>query len=361
VPHETPESTDGRKTGRPTMNDVARAAGVSLKTVSRVVNAVPSVSPVLADQVQQAIQALNYRPDTGATTLRRSDRRTGTIALLLEDVSNPFSAALHRAVENEARQHDAQVLTGSLDEDPQRERELARVFTMRRVDGLIIVPVSGDHSYLASEVQADTPVVLVDRAGHGITADTVLATNVLGATEAVRHLIAHGHRRIAYLGDYTRISTARQRKQGYLTALREAGIEPDPALIIPDLHTTPAAESRVMELLYRPNPPTALFTSQNLITIGAVRALRRLHLHHTVALIGFDDFPLADLLEPAVTVIAQDPAQMGRSAAQILFRRIDGDTTPPGEHWIPTALVRRGSGELPPAPYTLNERLTGSL
>jgi LacI family transcriptional regulator len=254
-----------------------------------------------------------------------------------------------------------QVLTGSLDEDPQRERELARAFTMRRADGLIIAPVSTDQSYLATEVQADTPVVFVDRPGHGIPADTVLATNVIGAKEATRHLIEHGHRRIAYLGDYTRISTARHRQEGYLAALREGGIEPDPALIASELHTTPTAESKVMELIHRSNPPTAVFTSQNLVTIGAVRALRRLGLHHRVALVGFDDFPMSDLLEPAVTVVAQDPAMMGHLAAQALFRRIDGDTSPPGEYWVPTTLIRRGSGELPPTAWPVGGALTESL
>ncbi len=354
-------TSDGGRTGRPSMNDVARAAGVSLKTVSRVVNGVPTVNPVLAAQVQGAIEALNYRPDISASNLRRSDRRTGTIALLLEDVSNPFSSALHRAVEDEARARGVQVLTGSLDEDPHRERELARAFTMRRADGLIIAPASADQSYLATEFHGDTPVVFVDRPGHGIPADTVLATNVIGATEATRHLISHGHRRIAYLGDYTRIATARQRHQAYLAAMREAGLEPDPTLVVPDLHTTPAAESKVMELLHRPDPPTALFTGQNLVTIGAVRALRRLGLHHAVALIGFDDFPLADLLDPAVTVIAQDPAMMGRIAAQALFNRIEGDSGPPHQHWIPTTLIRRGSGELPPRVPIAGERLADSL
>jgi LacI family transcriptional regulator len=326
-----------------------------------VVNNEPNVSPVLIAQVRSAIEALNYRPDIGASTLRRGDRRSGTIALLLEDVGNPFSSALHRAVEDEARGRGVQVLTGSLDEDPRRERELARAFAMRRADGLIIAPVSLDQSYLTTEVRTDIPVVFVDRPGHGIPADTVLATNVIGATEATRHLIAHGHRRIACLSDYARISTARYRQEGYLAALREAGLEPECRLIVPDLHTAAAAESATMELFHRPDPPTALFTGQNLITVGAVRALRRLGLHRTVALIGFDDFPLADLLEPAVTVIAQDPAMMGRTAAEALFRRIEGDTGPPGEHWIPTSLVRRGSGELPPGAHLLSGRLAGSL
>jgi LacI family transcriptional regulator len=343
------------------MNDVARAAGVSLKTVSRVVNGEENVSPALAAQVRVAIESLHYRHDIGASTLRRSDRRTETIALLLEDVGNPFSSAVHRAVEDEARVRSVQVLTGSLDEDPQRERDLARAFTRRRADGLIIAPASPDQTYLASEVQADTPVVFIDRPGHGIPADTVLATNVTGATEATRHLVAHGHRRIAYLGDYTRISTARHRYEGCLAGLREAGLDADPALVVHDLHTAVLAESAVMAMFRRPHPPTALFTSQNLVTIGAVRGLRRLGLQREVALIGFDDFPLADLLEPAVTVVAQDAAMMGRTAAQALFRRIDGDTSEPEEFWIPTTLIRRGSGELPPSPELLAGRPPDAL
>ncbi|MEU4625841.1 LacI family DNA-binding transcriptional regulator [Actinoplanes sp. NPDC023801] len=346
MPTERTSGSRGR--GRPTMNDVARVARVSLKTVSRVVNGEENVSPVLVAQVQSAIKLLNYSPDIGASTLRRSDRRTEMIALLLTDVGNPFSAALHRTVENEARTRGVHVITGSLDECSARERELARSITMRRADGLIMVPVSPDQSYLATELRVDTPVVFVDRPGVGFPGDAVLATNVIGATEATRHLIEHGHRRIACLSDDARIPTARLRRDGYLAGLRAAGIAPDDRLIVADLHSETLVESCVTGLFHRPDPPTALFTAQNLVTVGAVRALRRLGLHRTVALVGFDDFPLADLLEPAVTVVAQDPVMMGRTAAQALFHRIDGDTAPPAEHWIPTTLIRRGSGELRP-------------
>jgi LacI family transcriptional regulator len=356
APRESAPNGERPGRTRPTMNDVARTAGVSLKTVSRVVNGEQTVNPELAAQVQSAIAALNYRHDIGASTLRRSDRRTDMIALLLEDVSNPFSSALHRVIEDEARARRLQVLTGSVDEDPERERELIRTFTMRRADGVIIAPVSSDHSYLTAELPPGTPVVFVDRPGQGFAADTVLATNVTGAAEATRHLLAHGHRSIAYLGDHYHISTAQHRYEGYVAALTEAGLQADPALVAHGLHTTALAETAVMSLFHRPAPPTALFSSQNLVTIGAVRALRRLGLHRAVALIGFDDFPLADLLEPAVTVVAQNPALMGRTAAAALFRRLDGDTGEPGTFWIPTDLIRRGSGELPPSPQLLHGR-----
>ena len=329
---------------RPTMNDVARTAGVSLKTVSRVVNGETTVAPDLAARVRAAVESLNYRPHLGASMLRRNDRRTRTIGVLLEDVGNPFSATVHRAIEDEARLRGVQVLVGSIDEDPERERELAGAFTQRHADGLIIAPSGGDQSYLRS--LSDIPVVFIDRPGTGLAGDSVLATTVSGSRDAVRHLVAHGHRRIAYLGDQIRIATARERHRGYLAALTAAGLTP---FAERRLRHSSYAESATLALFDRPDPPTALFTSQNLITIGAFRALRRLRLQRRVALIGFDDFPLADLLEPAVSVVAQDPMTMGRTAARALFERIDGADGPPREFWIPTTLIRRGSGEIPAA------------
>lgn len=329
--------------GRPTMNDVARRAGVSLKTVSRVVNGESTVDPELAARVRAAVALLGYRPNLGATMLRRNDRRTRTIGLLLEDVSNPFSAAVHRAVEDEAHTRGVHVLTGSLDEDPARERDLAGAFARRHADGLIVAPTASDQSYLAREVPPDIPVVFVDRPASGYRGDTVLATNRSGAAQAVRHLIAHGHRRIAFLADAPRIATSRSRRLGYRDAMRDAALP-----VCEAVEPGPDAQAATPVLLALDDPPTALFTAQNLITIGTVRALRRLGLHRRVALVGFDDFPLADLLDPPVTVVAQDPAAMGRAAARALFERIDGDTTEPREISIPTMLIPRGSGELRP-------------
>jgi LacI family transcriptional regulator len=331
-----------RMAHRPTMNDVARTAGVSLKTVSRVVNGETTVAPDLAARVRAAVESLDYRPHLGASLLRRNDRRTRTIGVLLEDLSNPFSAAVARAVEDECRVRGIQVLTGSLDEDPGRERELARAFAERQTDGLILAPTGDDQSYLAG--LRGMPVVFVDRGAAGMAADTVVATNMAGAAGAVRHLVAHGHRRIAYLGDLRRLTTARDRHRGFLHAL---GARAGP--VVQDLHDSAAAERATIAVLRGPDPPTAIFAAQNLITIGAVRALRRLGRHRSVALIGFDDFPLADLLDPAVTVVAQDPARMGRTAAGALFERIDGRQEPPREIRIPTSLIARGSGEITPA------------
>ncbi len=321
------------------MNDVARTAGVSLKTVSRVVNGETTVAADLAARVRAAVASLDYRPHLGASMLRRNDRRTRTIGILLEDVANPFSAALHRAIEDQARGHGMQVLTGSLDEDPERERDLAAAFAERQTDGLILAPTGADLGHLAAHTAM--PVVFVDRTPTGFTGDTVVSTNISGAAGAVRHLVARGHRRIAFLGDHRRLSTAHDRHLGYLRALgRQAGP------VVHDLHDPTAAERATIAMLRGPDPPTAIFAAQNTITIGAVRALRRLGRQHAVALVGFDDFPLADLLDPPVTVVAQDPSRMGRTAAAALFERIDGHDGPPREIRIPTTLIPRGSGEL---------------
>jgi LacI family transcriptional regulator len=329
------------------MTDVAALAGVAVKTVSRVVNAEPSVSPELEAKVRRAIEQLNYRRDANASMLRRLGGKTQTIGLVLEDVANPFSSALHRAIEDSARARHVLVFAGSCDEDATRERELVGSFRDRRVDGIIVVPAGRDHTYLYEEQRAGTALVFVDRPAGHLDADSVVSNNVGGSVEAVEHLLAHGHRRIAFLGDLLTISTADERLKGYTQALDRAGIN-DGELVRTGLRDSGAAVGAVDELLALPDPPTALFTSQNLLTIGGVRALRRAGLERRIALIGFDDVALADIVEPAISVVAQDPQAMGQVAAELLFRRLDGDTSPSVHHVMPVNLIARGSGEISP-------------
>lgn len=333
---------------RPTMTDVASLAGVSLKTVSRVINGEPAVSPELIARVTAAAEKLEYRHNLTASSLRRADGKSATIGVLLEDVGNPYSSALHRSIEDVARERGVLVLAGSSDEDPDRERGLVSAFAARRVDGLIIVPASHDHSYLLGERRAGTAMVFVDRPPAFLDADTVLTENEAGVRRGVRHVLIRGHRRIAYLGDMQSIATAALRHQGYVAELAASGIPLDPDLVRLGLRGTEPAEAVVHQLLSLPDPPTALFAGQNLITIGAYRALRHLGLQRKIALVGFDDVELADLLEPGITVIAQDPAAMGRTAAELLFRRLDGDRSPSVHHIVPTRLIARGSGEIAP-------------
>ncbi|OLB83065.1 MAG: LacI family transcriptional regulator [Actinobacteria bacterium 13_2_20CM_2_66_6] len=330
------------------MRDVAALAKVSLKTVSRVVNGEPGVSPVLARRVMAARDRLGYRHDLTASSLRRSDGRSGTIGVVLEDVANPFASTLHRAIEDVAVKRRVLVLAGSSDEDEEREQQLVSAFASRRVDGLIIQPSSHDHSYLLAERNAGTPVVFVDRPPSFLDADAVVTDNVAGIRQAVRHLLDHGHRRIAYLGDMHSIATAAERHQGYVEELVEHNIAVDQHLVRLDLRGIEKAQAAAGEILQGSRPPTAVIAGQNLITIGAFRALRELGLHKRVALVGFDDFLLADLLEPAITVVAQDPAAIGRTAAGVLFRRLDGDRSPSQVHTVKSRMIARGSGEIPP-------------
>lgn len=332
---------------RATMRDVAALAGVGIKTVSRVVNGEPGVSPQMAARVNEAAQALSFRPDLNAGNLRRTERRSLSLGLVLASVDNPFCAAIHRAIEDVAGAHGVAVLAGSTDEVPERERALVAALTARRVDGLVVSAITPDQTYLQPEHESGTPIVMIDRRGVGLDVDAVITDNREGAKAATAHLVRHGHRRIAYLGDLARIETARQRHAGFLEALGAAGIPTSDAHAADDLHSEEAAEAAVLELLRGPDAPTALFTSQNLITIGAIRALRTLGLQHSVALVGFDDFVLADLLDPKITVVAQDPSRIGAIAAERVFERLVDPDLPTTVTTVPTRLIERGSGEIP--------------
>jgi LacI family transcriptional regulator len=337
---------DGAAVRAPTMRDVAALAGVSIKTVSRVVNREPGVSPELAARVLDAVALLGYRHNLTASSLRRADQKTATIGLLLDDSSNPFSSELLRAIEDVAWERGTLALAGSSDEDPDRQRELLHALVSRRVDGLIAVPASGNQSSLLRERLLGRPLVLVDRPAP--EADSVTVDNRAGAARALRHLVAHGHRRVAFLGDLRSLWTATERHAGYVEGLAAEDITLDPHLVVMDVRGVDAAERAVSALLSSAEPPTALLTGQNLITIGAIHALQRLGLQHRVALVGFDDFPLADLLDPRVSVVAQDPTAIGRAAAELLFARLDSDRRPPQQVVVPTRLIARGSGELRP-------------
>ncbi|MFF0626393.1 LacI family DNA-binding transcriptional regulator [Streptomyces sp. NPDC004296] len=342
---ETARGTSHRYGTRPTMKDVAARAGVGLKTVSRVVNGEPGVTPDTERRVQEAITALGFRRNDSARVLRKG--RTASIGLVLEDLADPFYGPLSRAVEEVARSHGALLINGSSAEDPVREQELVLALCARRVDGLVVIPAGDDHRYLAPEIAAGIATVFVDRPAGRIDADVVLSDNFGGARAAVAHLIAHGHRRIGFIGDQPRIHTAKERLRGYRTAMAEAGLPVDDSWVSLGSTSPDRVHAAAAAMLAAPEPVTALFAGNNRVTVTAVRVLRG---HpRPVALVGFDDFELADLVHPAITVVAQDAAHLGRTAAGLLFRRLDGVDEPPQRLEIPTRLIPRGSGEIRPA------------
>ncbi|WP_219417374.1 LacI family DNA-binding transcriptional regulator [Pseudonocardia nigra] len=327
------------------MKDIAGRVGVSVKSVSRVVNGEPGVSPATAERILEVARELGFRRNDLARNLRQQDR-TGTIGLVLRHSSTRFHDRLVQGIEDVAEHHGALVITAG-SRTPERERATLLALSSRRLDGLLVVPIGADHSFLAAEQATGMPLVFVDRPPRHLAADAILADDHGGARAAVDHLVRGGHRRIAVIGAGADLHTVRERVRGYRSALRAAGVEPDERLVLLDREGRAAAEQAVTDLLAGAAPPTALFTTNNVSTIGATVALRRAGAERRVALVGFDDFELADLLDPPLTVVAHDIVEMGRRAAEQLFRRIDGDDAPARTDVLPTRLIPRGSGEIP--------------
>jgi LacI family transcriptional regulator len=335
---------------RPTMRDVADRASVSLKTVSRVVNGESGVSDELVSRVEQAVAAMGYRPDEHARRLRQSGTRTGAIGFVLVDVSNPFFSSILRGIEEVASAHDSIVMSGSTDGDQERENQLVEAFVSRRVDGLIVVPEGSNEGTLRAEVERGTPVVFVDLEPSELTGDLVRSDHMRGSVIATEHLIKHGHRDIAFFGDYPRISSSRLRRDGYEQALQAAGFPIDEHRIVQDRLRPDEWREVIRSYLQQPDRPTAIFSAQNLVSIGCTQALHDLDLHTTIAQVGFDEIELGDVVTPGITTVPQQPLELGRCAAETLFDRIAGTRGPATKEIIASAIIERGSGELPPHP-----------
>ncbi len=334
---------------RPTMRDVAALAAVSFKTVSRVVNGEPGVSDELVARVQQAAEQLDYRHNLAASNLRRG-RRTMSVGVLVQDVGDSFDSTMLRAIEDRARARGIAVFTASLDGQEDRERESVADLVNRQVDGLVIMASSDGQGYLRNDIRAGLAVVVVDRPARHVEVDSVLVDNVAAARAATQHLLAHGHRRIGFVSDLARGPSARDRRVGYQQALELSGLAVPPQLVRQDARAGAEMTAVVCEMLRADDPPTAVFAAASTAAVGAIRALRDLGRHHEVALVAFDDFPMADLVDPGTTVVSRDARAIGHAAADLLLKRLDGSVAPTREVLVPTTLVQRGSGEIvPPA------------
>jgi len=327
-----------RKTGRPTMVDVAAEAGVSFKTVSRVINGQPHVDPAMAERVLAAVARLGYHRNALAASLRSGDR--DTIGFIAADLSNTFYMAVAAAVSAVAARERMHLIMASSEEDAATERTLALDLCQRQVGGLIVVPTADDHSYLQREVELGTPVVFLDRPGSGIPADTILLDNRGGARAAVAELLAAGHRRIAILLDARTIYTMSERWAGVEDAFAAAGRTADPALVIDGLHTPAVARDAMVRLLEADAPPSAVFCANNRVTIGALEAI--LPRGAEVEVAGFDDFELSRLLPRRVRIVDYDVADLGTRAAETLLSRAATPATGPHNHLVRTRLVDRG-------------------
>ncbi len=336
---------------RSTMRDVASLAGVSVKTVSRVINAEPGVSEELLARVRRAAEQLDYRPDFSASNLRRADRRTSTLGLMVEDVANEFSSAVHAGVEDAARERGIAVLTASIADDASRERDAVRALASRRVDGLIVVPSGAADSSVWNEARCGHSDRLrrpsPSRRGRRLRADQQQRRH------PCRHGPSAGSRPPAVshsLAGWLAFDTAQERYEGFADALAAAGIPVRPDWVVRDLRNPDDATAAVRTILASDDRPTAIFAAQNLLSMGAFRALREAGVNRSIALVGFDDFALADMLDPAVTVVAQDPRTIGRRAAELLFERMADGSDSPRRLVVPSRLIVRESSLIPPPP-----------
>jgi LacI family transcriptional regulator len=324
------------------LRDVARAAGVSMRTASRVLNNDPHVADVTRRRVQDVIRDLSYVPDSAARSLRAGT--DATIGLVVESVDDPFFAKLVAAVELAASETDRSVLIASTHRDPQRERSLVGQLIRRRVSGLLLAPTTGDHSWL-QPVSATTPVVLVDRPAPGLRADLVGVDDRAATARAVEHLMSHGHRRIAYVGDHPDVPTSRARLAGFRETVAARGLDGSDRLVRADCPDAPSAAQATRRLLAE-EAPTAIISAATRCSLGVVPALHAAR-RTDVALVSFGDFAMADALQPAVTVLDHPADAVGLAAVRRLTARLAEPDLPVVTTHVAVPLIARGSGELP--------------
>lgn len=323
------------------LRDVAQAAGVSVRTASRVLNDDPRVAAATRARVRRVMDDLRYAPDLMARSLRGGT--DATIGLVVESIADPFFSELIAAIELAASDDGKSVLVASTHGDPARERRIVTELLRRRISGLLVVPTAADHSWLADTA---CPLVLVDRPAEGMHADVVRIDDEQAADDAVSHLIAHGHCEIAYIGASAVVATSAARLTGYRRAMARHGLDVPDRLVRADCATSHAAAAATRELLAAQRPPTAVFSAATRCSLGVVPALHELgHLH--VAIVGLGDFAMADALVPAVTVVDHCGSAIGVAAAQRLARRIAEPGLVPQTLHVPVRVVERGSGELP--------------
>lgn len=326
-----------------TIKDVARDAGVSPATVSRVLNGRPRVDPGLANRVRAAAVQLGYRPSRVARNLRR--QQTSIWGMVISDIRNPFFTDLVRAVEDVASAAGYSLVLCDADEDVAKEARYLDLVVAERMAGVIVSPASPTASDLGPLVAHGIPVVLVDREVESPALDTVLVDNRRGARDAVEHLIENGYQRIACITGPEFTTTGAERLAGYRDAVDRAGRPFDPALVrFADFRETGGFVA-TRSLLELSAPPDAIFVANNLMTLGALGAIEEAGwaIPAQVALVGFDDMPWARLIRPPLTTVSQPTYAVGQETARLLLRRVQGDQSPPRHVMLATTLRVRGS------------------
>lgn len=324
------------------ITDVAALAGVSIKTVSRVVNEEPGVLPGTRERVLQAVRELGFVPDLRARALKRGD--TDTIGIVIDAISDPFVAAIVSVIEELALARGLSVLFASTGFDAAREREQLARLSGHRLRGLIVAPVAVSAEDLAA-LRRRFPVLCVDRAREGI--DSIVVDDVGASRDATRAFLARGHRRIGFIGDARPYPTVAARFAGYRAALDEAGLPFDASLAVDHDRTRASGATAAKTLLDRADAPTAVFCASSPAAIATIRGIRAGELEMP-ALISFGDFELAGVITPGITCVDQDPRLIGEATFRRLLELVDDHDAAPEHIVVPTRLIERGSGELAP-------------
>jgi LacI family transcriptional regulator len=313
-----------------TIKDVAKEAGVSVGTVSHVLSGAAHVRPELRERVYETMARLDYHPNYVARSLK--SKNTKTLGMVISDITNPFFPLVVRGAEDYALRHGYLLITFNTDDRVERERQVLSVLRSRRVDGVLLVVAptpDGDVSHIRSIIEAGIPIVCLDRIPEGMTLDSVSVDNIKGAQVCVRHLLHQGHKRIGIITGSLTLQTARDRLEGYRLALREASIEPEPALIAEGDFRQTSGYRLTKNLLLQYRRPTAVFACNGMMTIGAIQALEETGLRcpEDVAIASFDDLPLADVFHPRLTAVAQPAYEIGQKGTEVLIERLQRKLT----------------------------------
>jgi len=330
----------------PTLKEVAKKADVSITTVSRVINKSDKVNEETRVRVQQAMRSLGYQPNRVAQRLRATKGISKLLGLIIPDIQNQFYSNIVRGIEDVSYGNDYAVILCNSDENPNKERFYLDVLRSESVDGVILPPIHQYGKMVEGMIESGIPLVCVDRKLARESVDTVVVNNRKGAHSAVSHLIDLGHKRIAIISSSPQFSSFQERQAGYEQALQDHDIEIDPALIHQgDPRSSKNAKKLVRSLLESDSPPTALFITNNLMTLGALEAIHELELEipQDISIIGFDDMPWATAISPPLTVVRQPGYEMGRRAAELFFQRISDPDREPVQVMMETSLVIRQS------------------
>lgn len=306
------------------LKDVADLSGVSVATVSRVLNGDEVVKEKTKTKVLEAIKKLNYKPNRVAQRLRTTRKTSKLIGLLIPDIQNPFYVDVIRGIEEYAYANNAAVIIGNFSQDEKKEKLYLDILRSESVDGFVVAPSNEKDLYVKQLISDGFPVVCIDRGLKEVEIDLVKVDNQNGVFNAIEHLIKLGHQRIGFVGGNPSIPTSQERLDGYYEAMKQYNISIDPAIILGEKSDYHSGTRLTTQLLDLPNRPTAIFTGNNLLTLGALEVInqRGLRIPEDIAIVGFDDVYWANSLNPPLTAVRQPGFEIGKKAMELLMQRI---------------------------------------